>query len=217
MNRIFAGIFISLLPAISALFLFSCFLFSNDDSSDDDTSNGDDDNSNGNGANGNCDINYDIDPGCNASDRGCQMAKLINQDRVDNKAEADCAPAILWDDRLAGVATAHSQDMCDRNFFDHVNPDGKDPFDRMAVAGISFVAAGENIAYGGGLTVGQAEEMFMDEPQCEQNHRSNILNRDFTHVGIGVVDCGSNVFITQDFASFNFSDLRNDPNEYCEG
>jgi len=185
-----------------------------DDASDDDVS-ADDDASGGSMYSDACGIDYGANPGCNSSDPACQMAMLINQDRYQNPQEADCAPAIKWNDALADVALAHSTDMCNRNFFDHVNPDGQDPFDRMTAAGIQFVAAGENIAMGTGLTVSQAEDMFMDEPECTPNHRSNILDRDFTDAGVGVYDRGAFVYITQDFASFNFSDIRTDPNEYC--
>ncbi|MCZ7586384.1 MAG: CAP domain-containing protein [Deltaproteobacteria bacterium] len=104
--------------------------------------------------------------------------------------------------------------------FAHVNPDGKDPFDRMEDAGIAFVAAAENIAMGtdGAFDVGDFEDLFMDEPECAQNHRGNILNRDLTHVGIGVHHCGDgNLYVTQDFGTFSFDDIRDDPHEYCEG
>jgi len=45
------------------------------------------------------------------------------------------------------VARALSEDMIARDFFDHVNPDGEDPFDRMADVGITYQTAGENFAW----------------------------------------------------------------------
>ncbi len=36
--------------------------------------------------------------------------------------------------------------MYNRNFFDHVNPDGNDPFERMLLVGYNFINAAENIA-----------------------------------------------------------------------
>ena len=39
--------------------------------------------------------------------------------------------------RSPRVARAHSADMRDRDFFDHVNPDGLDPFDRAERAGLT--------------------------------------------------------------------------------
>jgi uncharacterized protein YkwD len=57
-------------------------------------------------------------------------------------------PNCLW---LAHnrAARKHSIDMGTRNFFDHVNPDGQDPFARMKAAGWNPTGAyawGENIA-----------------------------------------------------------------------
>ncbi|MBN1626931.1 MAG: hypothetical protein JW944_10440 [Deltaproteobacteria bacterium] len=165
-----------------------------------------------------CGIDYDLNPGCDDSDEACSMAMRINIDRKTFPDESDCAPAIKWSEELAAVALAHSQNMCDQRELAHVM-DGKNPFDRMADAGIEFVTAGENVAMGNDIAydLNDIEDSFMKEEECEYNHRRNILNRDFTHVGIGIVHCDDgNQYITQDFATFNFDDIRNDPNEYCE-
>ena len=167
-----------------------------------------------------CSIDYGTDPGCEESTPACQVVRLLNQDRYGNPDESDCAPVLLWDEDLAEVALAHSVDMCERSFFAHENPDGKDPFERMNDAGINWFTAGENIgkAYGYGLdeTLVVIEDSFMNEPECSQNHRSNILQRNFTHVGVGVYQCPDGwIYITQDFAAFNYEDIRQDPHEYC--
>jgi uncharacterized protein YkwD len=62
--------------------------------------------------------------------------------------------------------------------------------------GISFVQAGENIA--GNQNVQNAENALMNSP----GHRKNILNTDFTHIGIGIRNGGpyGNMF-TQEFIS----------------
>jgi len=186
----------------------------------DDDDDNDDDDSTGDMYSDDCGIQYGVDPGCDDSDYGCLMVPLLNEDRYNNPEESDCAPALYWNEELAAVALAHSIDMCERDFFDHSNPDGDDPFDRMDDADIGWIAAGENIFWGSGMSVsaalGMAEDGFMDEPECTLNHRSNILNRNFTHVGIGVYECpNGKIFITQDFASFSYDDIRNDPHEYC--
>ena len=56
---------------------------------------------------------------------------------------------------------------------------------RINAAGISWRALGENIAIYG--TVLGAEAAFMNEPHFQHNHRSNILNANYTDVGIGIV------------------------------
>ena len=76
-------------------------------------------------------------------------------------------------DRLAAVARAHSADMRDRAFFDHVDPDGLDPFDRAERAGLR--ARAENIAYG------QPDPAaVMDAWMNSPGHRANILNCSLT-------------------------------------
>ncbi len=44
------------------------------------------------------------------------------------------------------AAKLHSEDMRDRNFFSHTNPDGEAPWDRLRNQGVLYSTAGENIA-----------------------------------------------------------------------
>ncbi len=97
----------------------------------------------------------------------------MNQHRVSQGMDD-----LVWDDALANVARAHSQDMRGRSFFAHTNPDGDDPFDRMTAAGISYNAAGENIAYGYS-TGGRVFDGWINSP----GHLANIENSNYTHRG----------------------------------
>ncbi|MHC4932907.1 MAG: CAP domain-containing protein, partial [Planctomycetota bacterium] len=105
-----------------------------------------------------------------------QLFDSLNQQRVN----AGLNPLIL-DDTATQVAFDHSLDMQVRSFFDHVNPDGLSPFDRMAAAGMTYSYAGENIAKGMG-TPGIIVAGWMASP----SHRANILNPNYTHTGMGV-------------------------------
>jgi uncharacterized protein YkwD len=129
------------------------------------------------------------------------MLDLINRERLDpaNREElGGHARPLQWDDKLAEVARAHSQDMAARHYFDHFSPDGSFPAQRVTQAGIVWLATGENIAKF--ADVARAEAAFMNEPRFQANHRSNILSPDFTHVGIGIAR-GDNglLYITQEF------------------
>ncbi|HVZ12104.1 MAG TPA: CAP domain-containing protein [Patescibacteria group bacterium] len=105
-------------------------------------------------------------------------------------------PTFTWSDALANVARAHSQDMTNRNFFDHVNPDGKDPFQRMLAAGINFRAAAENIA--GGPTADTIVTNWMHSPE----HKANILNPALLQLGVGVATNPTyGYYATQDFTN----------------
>jgi uncharacterized protein YkwD len=132
-----------------------------------------------------------------------QMLALVNQGRLDPATYAETggrAQPLRWNEGLAAVARAHSRKMLEQRFFGHVDPDGTTLSTRLNEAGIPWQVAGENIAIYG--TVQGAQAAFMHEPHFQQNHRANILNTNFTDVGIGIVK-GSNgtLYITQEFAS----------------
>jgi uncharacterized protein YkwD len=101
-----------------------------------------------------------------------------------NQARADYGLApVEWHDGAAAVALEHSQDMAARNFFDHVNPEGQTPGDRLAEGNVELTGWGENIA-AGYLTADAVMEGWMNSP----GHRDNILNPMWTHLGVGVTD-----------------------------
>ncbi len=131
-----------------------------------------------------------------------QMWELINRDRADRSYSSETggrAPALQWDDRLAAVAKMHSEDMARNGFFSHAGADGSSPADRVSSAGIKWFSTGENIANCKG--VNEAESLFMNEPKFQHNHRWNILNLKYTHVGVGVVQApDGSLYITQEFA-----------------
>ncbi|MEU4010428.1 CAP domain-containing protein [Streptomyces pseudogriseolus] len=104
-----------------------------------------------------------------------EVLRLVNAER----AKVGCSP-VTADSALTALATAFSNDMAGRGFFDHTDPDGDTPWDRAQAAGISNLG-GENIARG------QADaeavmQAWMDSP----GHKANILNCDFKSLGVGV-------------------------------
>jgi uncharacterized protein YkwD len=130
-----------------------------------------------------------------------RMWELINQEREDPSHLTETrgrARPLKWDEKLAEVARAHSRDMVERGYFSHFTPDGSFPALRVSQAGIAYLCAGENIAKF--RDVIRAQGAFMNEPPLGHNHRANILDPDFTHVGIGVVRGPDGMFyITQEF------------------
>jgi len=130
-----------------------------------------------------------------------QMWELINRDRADPSNSLETkgrASALQWDDRLAAVARMHSEEMARNGFFSHESADGNSPAQRVSMAGIKWLSTGENIANCSGVS--EAESRFMNEPKFQQNHRWNILNVNYTHVGIGVARApDGSLYITQEF------------------
>lgn len=119
-----------------------------------------------------------------------KMLELINSERVKVGARP-----LVSDQTIVAVARAHSRDMWERGYFSHTNPDGEDPFGRMREGGVSFLAAGENLALA--PTVEFAHEGLMNS----EGHRRNILDPNFGRVGIGVIDGGIyGKMFTQNFA-----------------
>jgi uncharacterized protein YkwD len=117
-----------------------------------------------------------------------QVLALVNQER----ASAGC-DALAPDNGLAAVAAAHSADMRDRGFFDHVNPDGQDPFDRAQAAGVT--ARAENIARGP-----QDAAAAMAAWMGSDGDRANILDCELTRLGVGVAEGPGGPWWTQLFA-----------------
>lgn len=105
-----------------------------------------------------------------------RMLELVNSAR----SRAGLRPLVA-DARLRDVARAHSLEMFQLNYFSHISPTAGSPFDRMRAAGISFVVAGENLAYAPNVDI--AHQGLMNSP----GHRANILRPEFGRVGIGVI------------------------------
>lgn len=120
-----------------------------------------------------------------------EVFDLVNQIREENGLEP-----FVYNETLAETARAHSQDMIDRNFFDHTNPDGKSPFDRMRDNGLSYSMAAENIA-AGQRTPEEVVESWMNS----EGHRANILGG-CKELGVGLALGGSyGYYWTQCFAT----------------
>jgi uncharacterized protein YkwD len=72
-------------------------------------------------------------------------------------------------------------DMFTRRYFDHVAPDGTQPFVRATNRGYRYMTIGENLA-AGQRTAQQVVADWMNSP----GHRANILGRAFEDCGIAV-------------------------------
>jgi uncharacterized protein YkwD len=130
-----------------------------------------------------CDDVADWDPSWSTLEE--QVLAIVNQHRA---AGADCRTggmfgpthALTMDPALRCSARKHSADMAARNFFDHTNPSGEDPFVRMQQAGYSFQAAGENIAAGSPDAAGTMQQWMDSDGHC-----TNIMSPNFTEIGVG--------------------------------
>jgi len=91
---------------------------------------------------------------------------------------------LTMDPALRCAARKHSADMAARNFFDHVNPDGEDPFERIARAGYGdYSQQGENIAGGA-----DSPKASVDGWLASDGHCGNLMSPNSTEIGIGAYE-----------------------------
>ena len=126
---------------------------------------------------------------------------------------------LKMDNKLTVIARTHSEDMAKNNYFSHINLNGDDPTERAEKSkyptkkdsyyGYYMVGIGENIGemptgnvVGVGYVSNTADdiakrcvEMWMDS----FGHRENILESDYTNIGVGVAYDGEYYICTQDF------------------
>nr|HBN07788.1 hypothetical protein [Cyanobacteria bacterium UBA8530] len=70
--------------------------------------------------------------------------------QANDARQAAGASPLVADKAITQIARGRSLDMGTRNYFGHVNPDGKNALDLLREAGISYRSAGENIGKAAG-------------------------------------------------------------------
>lgn len=128
---------------------------------------------------------------------------------------------------IDSIARDHSQDMSDRNYFDHINPDGETPTDRGVKVGYDCrkdydthytFGLGENVAYDYtydyyttlldgtilSYTWFDDEETVANEIVVgwmnSPGHRENILKPGYEKIGVGIfINNDEKVYATQNF------------------
>ena len=117
----------------------------------------------------------------NISEYARQVVDLTNEQRRKNGLAA-----LQLDTQLSQVAQTKSQDMQKNGYFSHTSPTYGSPFDMMRDFGVSYRTAGENIAQGQ-RTPQEVVNAWMNSA----GHRQNILNGNFTHIGVGYEASGN--------------------------
>jgi uncharacterized protein YkwD len=97
---------------------------------------------------------------------------------------------------LADIAQAHADDMCEKDYLSHTSKDGRTMVDRARNAGFDFMTLGENVAMGQ-PTAEKVHSSWMDS----RMHRRNILNPEFSRLGVGYAPCDGTPYWVQVFAN----------------
>lgn len=147
----------------------------------------------------------DTDPtsGSAMTEQEQQMVMLVNQARAAGQTCGEYgyfppAAPLAADNNLADAAQAHSDDMVAKNFFSHVGSNGSQPWDRMDKQGYQWSRAGENIAAGYSDAAAATAGLVKSPGHCK-----NIMNPDFTEIGVGVAtgDADFGIYWTQNFGA----------------
>jgi uncharacterized protein YkwD len=103
------------------------------------------------------------------------MCSRINQLRT-TKGLAPLMP----DAKLVDIARIKTEELIVLDYFSHTSPVYGSPQDMLSHFNVTYYYMGENL--GMNLSVEAAYQAFIDSPL----HLDNILNPEFTHIGIGI-------------------------------
>ncbi len=104
-----------------------------------------------------------------------KLLDLTNAERTKNKL-----PPFRPNAQLAAAARLHTTNMAKAGKLDH-DLDGSTLTDRLKMAGYAFRKAAENIAFGPDVSPEVLFKGWMESPL----HKANLLNGDYTEIGIG--------------------------------
>ena len=99
----------------------------------------------------------------------------------DERLEEGLSPLRL-NAQLSDAAAAKARDMISHGYWDHVSPDGVEPWEWIDGAGYQYEVAGENLAKNF-TTAGATVAAWMNSDP----HRDNLLNNDYQDVGFATV------------------------------
>jgi uncharacterized protein YkwD len=109
-------------------------------------------------------------------------------------------PTFKTNDALNAAANQKAQDMVKSGYWAHISPTGKTPWDFIKENGYFYSMAGENLARDF-YDVSSMVSAWMASP----NHRENILNKEFSEIGVGMaqgnVGGKETIFVVQMFAT----------------
>ncbi len=113
-----------------------------------------------------------------------RILQLVNAERAKTGAKA-----LSSNSDCTKLARMKSQDMVNKNYFSHQSPTYGSPFDLLKSNNVSYMYAGENIA------MNQSADAAFNAWMNSEGHKKNILNPNFTELGVGIAPKGNGSFI----------------------
>lgn len=107
-----------------------------------------------------------------------EIVRMTNSKRAENGLKT-----LNLDPNLSAAAAAKARDMFENDYWAHISPDGRTPWDFIVGSSYYYVYAGENLAKDFMDSNGVVEAWMASE-----THRDNILNGKYQDIGVAVVD-----------------------------
>ena len=120
-----------------------------------------------------------------------EVVRLVNEYRAQNGIAA-----LTLDTKLTSAAMTRAKELI--TSFSHTRPNGTSSFTALKEAGVSYTTAGENIAAGQPTPQDVVNAWINSD-----GHRKNILNANFTRIGVGFIYDASGKYVyywSQEFA-----------------
>lgn len=133
--------------------------------------------------------NPEEDNDASQGDYASQVVALVNAERAKYGLSA-----LKVDSRVQQAAQVRAKETVQS--FSHTRPNGSSFSTALTEAGVSYTRSGENIAYGQS-TPQQVVQAWMNSP----GHRANILNENFTTIGVGYTVSGGTAYWAQLFTA----------------
>ncbi len=121
-------------------------------------------------------------------------------EETNSERTSGSARTLRRNELLDRAATLKAEHMAQNGYFAHYSPDGVSPWHWFNQAGYAFVHAGENLA----VHFSDSEEI-VDAWMQSPSHRANIMNAQFSEIGIGVArgefEGSETIFVVQLFGT----------------
>jgi uncharacterized protein YkwD len=118
---------------------------------------------------------------------GLDAAEQIVFTLTNRERAAVGLPPLKWDLRLQAAARLQAADLAERDYFSHTSDKlgFETPTKRVNQAGALDFGAGENIAFNE-VSPDSTGEKLMNQWMNSPPHRAGILDKTYTHIGVGV-------------------------------
>jgi uncharacterized protein YkwD len=129
-----------------------------------------------------------------------EIEKLVFE-KVNKERKNQRLPEYQYSQELEELARLHSTNMLEHNFFSHVdhNEMNVDERRKSYSPNLFLGAIGENIASVPGENEEEVTRKLVTQWMGSEGHRENILNKMFSHIGVGIRQEGNRFYATQVF------------------